>query len=229
MRVEVLGGVERRRRWSQDDKVRIVEETLVPGAKVSEVARRNGIAASVVFTWRRQARTVEKVGPCFAPVQIAAAETSEQAVKVVAEDGSRARSVAVARVGLIEIDLGNRRRIRVDAQVDADALARVLATGHTDMRRGFPSLARLVEEGLKRDPHIGDLYVFRGRRGDLIKIIWHDGQGACLFTKRLERGRFLWPSLTDGVVTISVAQLSYLLSGIDWRMPQATWRPQASG
>jgi len=104
-----------------------------------------------------------------------------------------------------------------------------LATGHTDMRRGFPSLARLVQESLKRDPHAGDLYVFRGRRGDLIKIIWHDGQGACLFTKRLERGRFLWPSLADGVVTISVAQLSYLLSGIDWRMPQATWRPQASG
>jgi transposase len=92
-----------------------------------------------------------------------------------------------------------------------------LATGHTDMRRGFPSLARLVQESLKRDPHAGDLYVFRGRRGDLIKIIWHDGQGACLFTKRLERGRFLWPSLADGVVTISVAQLSYLLSGIDWR------------
>ena len=98
----------------------------MPGAKVTEVARRNGIAASVVFTWRRQARTVEKVGPCFAAVQIAAAETSEQAVKVVAEVGSGGRSVAVARVGLIEIDLGNRRRIRVDAQVDADALARVL-------------------------------------------------------------------------------------------------------
>src|ERR1700750_1607658 len=65
-----------------------------------------------------------------------------------------------------------------------------LATGHTDMRRGFPSLARLVQESLKRDPHAGDLYVFRGCRGDLIKIIWHDGQGACLFTKRLERGRF---------------------------------------
>jgi transposase len=67
---------------------------------------------------------------------------------------------------------------------------------------------------LKRDPHAGDLYVFRGRRGDLIKIIWHDGQGACLFTKRLERGRFLWPSLADGVVTISVAQLSCLLDGL---------------
>ena len=126
MRVEVLSGVERRRHWSQDDKVRIVEETLASGARVTEVARRNGIAASVVFTWRRQARTVEKVGPCFAPVQIAAAETGEQAVKVVPEDDSRARPVAVAGVGLIEIDLGNRRRIRVDAQLDADALARVL-------------------------------------------------------------------------------------------------------
>ena len=65
MRVEVLGGLERRRRWSQDDKARIVEETLAPGAKVTEVARRNGVAASVVFTWRRQARTAERVGALF--------------------------------------------------------------------------------------------------------------------------------------------------------------------
>jgi transposase len=126
MRVEVLGGIERRRRWSQDDKLRIVEETLVPGAKVTEVARRNGIAASVVFTWRRQARTIEKVGPCFAPVQIAAAETSGENAKPLSDDDRRLRPVPVARVGLIEIELGNRRRIRVDAQVDPDALARVL-------------------------------------------------------------------------------------------------------
>ena len=104
-----------------------------------------------------------------------------------------------------------------------------LATCHTDMRKGFGSLALLVQETLTRDPHAGDLYVFRGRHGDLLKIIWHDGQGACLFTKRLERGRFLWPSVADGVVTISSAQLSYLLSGIDWRMPQKTWRPKAAG
>jgi len=63
MRVEVLGGLERRRRWSQDDKARIVEETLAPGTKVTEVARRNGVAASLVFTWRRQARTSEQVVP----------------------------------------------------------------------------------------------------------------------------------------------------------------------
>ncbi|HME84352.1 MAG TPA: IS66 family insertion sequence element accessory protein TnpB [Roseiarcus sp.] len=104
-----------------------------------------------------------------------------------------------------------------------------LATGHTDMRKGFNGLALLVQETLKRNPHDGNLFVFRGRRGDLLKVIWHDGQGACLFTKRLERGRFLWPSMADGVVTISAAQLSYLLSGIDWRMPQKTWRPEAAG
>ena len=71
MRVEVLGGLERRRRWSQEDQTRSVEETLVPGAKVIDVARRDGVAASVVFTWRCQARTVVKVGPRFATVHIA--------------------------------------------------------------------------------------------------------------------------------------------------------------
>jgi transposase len=126
MRVEVLGGLERRRRWSQDDKVRIVEETLAPGAKVTEVARRNGVAASVVFTWRRQARTVERVGPCFAPVQIAGAVTGADNAKPQSEDDRRMRSLSTAWNGLIEIDLGNRRRIRVDAQVDPEALARVL-------------------------------------------------------------------------------------------------------
>jgi transposase len=126
MRVEVLGGLERRRRCSQDDKARIVEETLAPGAKVTEVARRNGVAASLVFTWRRQARTIEQVGPRFAPVKIAAAEAVEETSKLLPEDDRRARSVATARIGLIEIDLGNRRRIRVDAHVDPKALARVL-------------------------------------------------------------------------------------------------------
>jgi transposase len=75
-----------------------------------------------------------------------------------------------------------------------------LATGHTDMRKGFASLALIVQETLKRDPHGGHLFVFRGRRGDLIKVIWHDGQGACLYTKRLDRGRFLWPATADGAV-----------------------------
>ena len=97
------------------------------------------------------------------------------------------------------------------------------------MRRGFPGLALQVQEVLKRNPLGGHLFVFRGRRGDLIKVIWHDGDGTCLFTKRLEKGRFIWPSPADGVVAISPAQLGYLLSGIDWRHPRATWRPTAVG
>src|ERR1700692_3630470 len=126
MRVEVLGGLERRRRWSQDDKARIVEETLAPGAKVTEVARRNGIAASVVFTWRRQARTIRPVGSRFAPVQIAAAEALEETAKLLSEDDRRVRSAAPARIGLIEIDLGKGRRIRVDGQGGGGGSARGL-------------------------------------------------------------------------------------------------------
>ena len=104
-----------------------------------------------------------------------------------------------------------------------------LATGHTDMRKGWASLALQVQEVLSQDPHSGNLFLFRGRRGDLIKVIWHDGQGSCLFMKRLERGRFIWPSLADGVIHISAAQMGYLLEGIDWRHPQKTWRPEAAG
>jgi transposase len=89
-------------------------------------------------------------------------------------------------------------------------------------------------ETLKRNPHNGHLFVFRGRRGGLLKVLWHDGQGMCLFAKRLERGRFIWPSTVprqdaDRTVTITPAQLGYLLEGIDWRLPQHTWRPQAAG
>lgn len=96
------------------------------------------------------------------------------------------------------------------------------ATGHTDMRKGVPGLALVVQETLKRDPHDGHLFVFRYRRGDLIKVLWHDGQGACLFSKKLERGRFICPLPADGAITIMSAQLGYLLEGIDWRMPQRT-------
>ena len=95
-----------------------------------------------------------------------------------------------------------------------------LATGHTDMRKGFDGLALMVQETLKGDPHGGHLFVFRGRRGDLIKCLWQDGQGMCLFAERL--------LTAGGAVTISMAQLGYLLEGIDWRMPQKTWRPMAA-
>ena len=97
------------------------------------------------------------------------------------------------------------------------------------MRRGFNMLAAQAEKVLELDPYSGHLFVFRGRRGDLLKIIWWDSQGACLFSKRLEKGRFVWPAAKDGKVSVTAAQLAMLLEGIDWRMPQKTWRPSSVG
>ena len=94
-----------------------------------------------------------------------------------------------------------------------------LAAGVTDMRRGFDGLARQVQEVLQLDPFIGHLFVFRGRRSDLLKCLFWDTQGLVLYAKRLERGRFVWPQARDGAVSLTPAQLSMLLEGIDWRMP----------
>jgi transposase len=101
-----------------------------------------------------------------------------------------------------------------------------LACGVTDMRKGFDGLAALVQLNLHEDPFSGPLFVFRGRRGDRVKILWWDGDGLCLFAKRLERGRFVWPKATDGTVHLTQAQLSMLLEGIDWRRPLRTQAPQ---
>ena len=104
-----------------------------------------------------------------------------------------------------------------------------LAAGPTDMRRGFDGLARQVQPVLGQDPFSGHLFVFRGRRGDLVKCLFWDTQGLVLYAKRLERGRFVWPSARDGAVSMTPAQLSMLLEGIDWRMPVRTWRPEGAG
>ena len=103
-----------------------------------------------------------------------------------------------------------------------------LSCGATDMRRGFDGLAAQVQTVLAQDPFSGALFVFRGRRGDLIKCLWWDGQGLALYAKRLERGRFVWPQAASGVVSLTAAQLSMLLEGIDWRMPAWTARPVAA-
>ena len=100
-----------------------------------------------------------------------------------------------------------------------------LAAGLTDMRRGFGGLAALAQSALEQEPFSGHVFVFRGRRGDIIKLLWWDGQGMCLFAKRLEKGRFIWPQAESGSVSLTPAQLSMLLEGIDWRMPVRTWQP----
>ena len=110
--------------------------------------------------------------------------------------------------------------------IDLRAGTRIwLTAGITDMRRGFYGLSAQVQTVLEQEPYSGHVFVFRGRRGDMIKLLWFDGDGLCLFQKRLERGRFIWPQADSGTVSLSRAQLSMLLEGIDWRRPDRTWQP----
>lgn len=104
-----------------------------------------------------------------------------------------------------------------------------LACGQTDMRKGLDGLAMLAQQVLKEDPFSGALFAFRGKRGGLIKLLWFDGQGMCLFSKRLEKGHFLWPGTNTGRVSLTAAQVSMLLEGIDWRMPARVRRPELAG
>lgn len=101
-----------------------------------------------------------------------------------------------------------------------------LAAGVTDMRKGFDGLAALAQSILHKDPFSGAVFAFRGKRGDLIKLLWYDGQGLVLHAKRLERGRFTWPVTATGVAVLTPAQLSMLLEGVDWRAPKRSAEPQ---
>jgi transposase len=101
-----------------------------------------------------------------------------------------------------------------------------IVAGVTDMRRGFVGLSGMVQTALQENAFSGQVYIFRGRRGDLIKVLWFDGDGLCLLAKRLERGRFIWPQATNGTVSLTPAQLAMLLEGIDWRRPVRTQVPQ---
>jgi transposase len=100
-----------------------------------------------------------------------------------------------------------------------------IAAGVTDMRRGFTGLSAVAQTVLEQNPYSGHVFVFRGKRGDLVKVLWWDGDGLCLFAKRLERGRFVWPQADNGTVSLSRAQLAMLLEGIDWRRPIRTAAP----
>ena len=103
-----------------------------------------------------------------------------------------------------------------------------IAAGVTDLRRGFTGLSAVAQTILKKNPFSGHVFLFRGRRGDLVKVLWWDGDGLCLLAKRLERGRFVWPKANNGTVALTAAQLSMLLEGIDWRHPVRTAAPELS-
>ncbi len=104
-----------------------------------------------------------------------------------------------------------------------------LAMQPCDMRKGIDGLAAQAQSVLGADPFSGALFVFRGKRGDHLKILAWDGSGMCLFAKRLEKGRFVWPPIVEGRLQLSPAQLALLVEGIDWRRtvaPEPPRRPQ---
>jgi transposase len=86
-----------------------------------------------------------------------------------------------------------------------------------DFRKGLDGLIALVQEVLLEDCFAGGIFIFRSKRGDRVKLVTWDGTGLWLHYKRLEQGRFVWPSPVDGVVQLSAAQASVLLDGLDWR------------
>ena len=216
----------------------------MPGASVAKIALEQRLNANLLFKWRRRYLR-ELAGP-----RGEAAELLPVNLEPVCsgEESRLLETVAVssrsALAGCIEIELAL-ARIRLKGTVDLESLRSVLdcwpgddrvagrhrvwiAAGVTDMRKGMDGLAALAQTALEQDPFSGHVFVFRGRRGDLVKLVWFDGDGICLFAKRLERGRFVWPQANSGSVSLTAAQLSMLLEGIDWRRPQRTWRPEAA-
>ena len=97
----------------------------------------------------------------------------------------------------------------------------MVATRPVDFRKGAEGLAALVREEMKADPFSGAVYVFRAKRADRVKLIFWDGTGVCLFAKRLEDGKFRWPSVQDAVMRLSAVELSALLEGLDWKRVHA--------
>jgi transposase len=112
----------------------------------------------------------------------------------------------------------------------ASGLRVYLACGVTDMRKGMTGLAMLVQQSMAEDPVSGAVFAFRGRRAGLIKLLWHDGVGLCMLTKRLEHGQFLWPtSCATGRIALTAPQLAALLDGCEWRAPVVRNKPGLVG
>ncbi|CAN7196032.1 IS66 family insertion sequence element accessory protein TnpB [Mesorhizobium sp. LjRoot246] len=106
-----------------------------------------------------------------------------------------------------------------------------LALGYTDMRKGLDGLAKLVQQTLKQDPFSGHLFAFRGKKASMLKILFWDGNGLCLFTKRLDQRSFAWPVMAgfNASITLTPAQLAMLIEGIDWRASGRVRKPALAG
>ena len=145
---------------------------------MNTVARRNGVPTSLLFAWRKQIRAEMGFGAPPEPPDPPRRDPPRFLPLAVATEAS---------ASTLELELAGGARSRVTGAIDAD------------IRCGMNGLALQIQETLKLNPHTGHLFVFRGKRGDLLKAIWHDGQGAFLFSKRLDKGRFQWPNAPRAV------------------------------
>jgi transposase len=224
-RIEVITGRSRRRRWTVEEKARIVAESFEADANISEVARRNGVARGLLTAWRQFAAAARSPVPSFVPVQIDAEESSRGAAGERGRVAGRAGSGADdARDGTVSAARRPVIGLRADLKV-------VLATQPVDFRKSVHTLSALVSEALHANPYCGDVFVFRSKRMDRVKLLAWDGSGMVLVTKWLHQGRFTWPPIRDGVAHLSATQLAMLLDGLEWTqvLPKPVRQPALVG
>jgi transposase len=245
--MELITRNERRRRWTVEQKQMIAAQSLVAGASATDVARQHGIGTGQLYNWRKALLAAQPaaVAGRFARVEVATAGPMlrgaghhERCLDVGGQTGPTRQLDRDCLADRHDAACGRASRPACLASHFGGAAWMIalpsggrvwLACGHTDMRKGMDRLAMLAQQMLTEDPFSGALSAFRGKRGGLVKLLWFDGQGMCLFSKRLERGHFVWPVSPTGRVSLSAAQLSMLLEGIDWRMPQRVRRPELAG
>jgi transposase len=239
--VEIVARVERRRKWTIEEKAALLAEVEAEGGKVKLVARRHRVSESLLYNWRSAWKAAARAAigasgaVAFVPLGVLDAACSEAPVALPPPEPKRPHQHGKGRAGAIEIafewHLCQRRclceregavaRASRDAGFDMISLAPgtkvFLACSPIDLRAGFNGLAAKVQQMIGQDPFGGSLYVFRGKRGDYFKAIYWDGSGLWLLAKRLEKGRFVWPPIVDGAMTLTPAQMAVLVEAMDWR------------
>lgn len=181
-----------------------------PGVSVARLPMEHGLNPNLLFKWRRALHAGEYDPVGLLPVT----------VEATAPEIERPTPVTTPVIGVATLEPSRSLHDRT-AQPHEGLDGR----GSDRHASGFNCLAAKVQTVLERDPFSGHVFVFRGKRGDLVKVLWWSGAGTCLLTKRLERGRFVWQRADGGVVCLSQTQLSMLPEGIDWRQPIRTAGP----
>ena len=171
-RIEVVARVSGRRHWTVDQKLSILRDAFGPGGSVRDAVERHEIGSGQLYTWRQQAMSGTLAGVARPVVPACASVQIADAVSIIPLLPAPSVPEPSGRIG---IELPSGIKLSVDG------------------------LAVLVQQALAQSPHSGALFAFRGKRGDLVKLLWYDRQGLCLFSKRIDRGRFVWPHTAPAV------------------------------